>query len=222
MGHWEHRAESSWPDFKFNQPYEKGLTRLREEVLPKTDFDPATLWQWGTMQAMAIIEILKTCERLFGREGQQAVYESLHKIGLDIGRQILAGTKRPESMTEAEYISFYATVINRIAYASLEAPKVDDDKQVSFDILWCPHQDHYQAFDCRVQRYFVEGMIDAMREIAVDCDFDVRFDSTIPAGAETCHFTLWRRDKDSADTTAWTDYTAFIDAKALQIAAKTK
>ena len=60
MKHWEHRPEKSWKEFTINQPYAKGLARLREEVLAKTDFDPATLWQWGTMQAMAVIEILKT------------------------------------------------------------------------------------------------------------------------------------------------------------------
>lgn len=220
MAHWENRPESSWPDFQFNQPYAKGLRRLKEEVLAKTDFDPATLWQWGTMQAMAIVEILKTCERLFGRAGQLAVYESLHRIGLDVGRQILADTQKPDSMSQAEFISFYATVINRIAYASLEAPKVNDNQSVSFDILWCPHQDHYKAFDCRVQRYFVEGMIDAMRELVPECNFDVRFDSTIPAGAETCHFTLWRRDQNEAAPASWAEYTAFIDAKALERASK--
>jgi hypothetical protein len=220
MAHWEHRPESSWPNFRFNQPYAKGLDRLRHEVLAKTDFDPATLWQWGTMQAMAIIEILKTCERIFGREGQEAVYQALHKIGLDVGRQILEGSEKPPEMSEAEFISYYASVINRIAYASLEAPKIDNEQQVSFDILWCPHQDHYKAFDCRVQRYFVEGMIEAMRERFPGCEFDVRFDSTIPAGAETCHFTLWRRDPEAKDSAAWTDYTAFIDAKALEIAAR--
>ncbi len=192
MAHWQHRHEPAWSQFEFNQPYAKGLKRLKEDVLAKTDFDPATLWQWGTMQAMAVIEVLKTCERLFGQAGQQAVYESLHRVGLDVGRQILAGTRKPEGMSEAEFLSFYATVINRIAYASLESPKIDSPEQVSFDILWCPHQDHYQAFDCRVQRYFVEGMIDAMREFGREHDFDVRFDSTIPAGAPTCHFTMWK------------------------------
>ncbi len=34
------------------------------------------------------------------------------------------------------------TVINRIAYASLEEPTIDSEDQVGFDILWCPHQDH--------------------------------------------------------------------------------
>ena len=35
-------------------------------MLGKTDFDPATLWQWGTMQAMALIETLKEVEKTFG------------------------------------------------------------------------------------------------------------------------------------------------------------
>ena len=75
-----------------------------------------------------------------------------------MGRQILAGTTLPEGTTPAEFVSFYATVVNRIAYASLEEPRIDAEDQVSFDIVWCPHQDHYQALDCRVQRYFVQGI----------------------------------------------------------------
>src|SRR5579864_4398496 len=113
MAHWEHRPESSWKDFKFNQPYARGLARVKE-VLATTDFDPATLWQWGTMQAMALIEILKDCEATFGEAGQKLVYGALRRIGLDIGRQILAGIAVPEGMSEAEFASFYATVINRI------------------------------------------------------------------------------------------------------------
>jgi hypothetical protein len=219
MTHWQHRPEPAWRGFQFNQPYAKGLKRLKEDVLAKTDFDPATLWQWGTMQAMAVIEVLKTCERLFGLDGQQAVYDALHHVGLDVGRQILAGTEKPESMSEAEFLSFYATIINRIAYASLERAKIDSDDQVSFDILWCPHQDHYGAFDCRVQRYFVEGMIDAMREFGQEHHFDVRFDSTIPAGAPTCHFTMWRRHgEDDHDHSAWQEYTVEINERALEIA----
>src|SRR5574342_691638 len=66
MAHWQDRPEARWKAFRFNQPYAKGLRRLKDEVLAKTDFDPATLWQWGTMQAMAIIAILKSCERAFG------------------------------------------------------------------------------------------------------------------------------------------------------------
>ena len=218
MAHWEHRAEAKWKDFKFNQPYAKGLKRLKEEVLAKTDFDPATLWQWGTMQAMALIEILKSCEATFGAEGQKLVYAALHKTGLDIGRQILAGTKLPEGMTGAEFASFYATVINRIAYASLEAPRIDAEDKVTFDIVWCPHQDHYGAFDCRVQRYFVQGMIDAAKEFAGEFGFEVRFDSTIPAGAPTCHFTLWKaNEKEKAQ---WEGYTRILEEKALEHARK--
>ena len=119
MAHWEHRDEPRWREFRFNQPYAKGLARLKDEVLAKTDFDPATLWQWGTMQAMAVLEILKTAEAEFGEKGQAMVHRALRNIGLDIGRQVLAGTTIPEGLTSAEFSSFYATVINRIVYASL-------------------------------------------------------------------------------------------------------
>jgi hypothetical protein len=215
MAHWEHRDESKWKDFEFNQPYAKGLKRLREEVLAKTDFDPTTLWQWGTMQAMALIEMLKENERTFGEKGQKAAYRALRKTGYDVGRQILEGTTIPEDMTDAEFTSFFATVINRIAYASLEDPKIDHDGQASFHILWCPHQDHYEAFDCRVQRYFVQGMIDAAQDHAKRFDFQVRFDYTIPAGAETCHFTMWQASDEEREQ--WELLTEKLERKALRV-----
>ncbi len=219
MAHWENRPEPKWKQFQFNQPYAKGVARLREEVLAKTDFDPATLFQWGTMQAMAVIEVLQECERRFGAEGQQAVYAALRRVGLDVGRQILKGVELPEDLTSAEFVSFYATVINRIAYASLEEPRIDAEDRASFDILWCPHQDHYGAFDCRVQRYFVQGMIDAAVELADRLGFEVRFDSTIPAGAETCHFSMW--SGAAGETGAWQAYTERLNEKALEIARST-
>jgi hypothetical protein len=221
MAHWEHRPEAKWQQFQFQQPYAKGLRRLREDVLGKTDFDPATLWQWGTMQAMALIGILEDAEAQFGEAGQKLIYAALRRTGHDVGKQILTGATWPPDLTEAEFVSFFATVINRIAYASLEAPKIDAEDKVSFDILWCPHQDHYGPFDCRVQRYFVQGMIEAAQEFAGRFGFEVRFDSTIPAGAETCHFTLWKADE--GEKSKWEENTRLIEAKALlRSAAKAK
>ena len=214
MAHWEDRPEPRWKEFKFKQPYARGLKRLREDVLGKTDFDPATLWQWGTMQAMALIEILKDCERTFGEAGQELVFRALQRVGHDIGRQILDGATFPDDLTEVEFASFYATVINRIVYASLEAPRIDGAEQASFDILWCPHQDHYGAFDCRVQRYFVQGMLDAAAEVTGRFGWTVKFDSTIPAGAPTCHFTLWNPDED--ERAQWARDTQLIEARALR------
>jgi hypothetical protein len=222
MAHWEDRPEPGWKQFQFKQPYAKGLRRLKEEVLSKTDFDPATLWQWGTMQAMALVEILKDSEAEFGEAGQRLVFRALQRVGLDIGRQILDGAEVPAGTSDVEFISFYASVVNRIAYASLEAAHVDGPDQASFDILWCPHQDHYGMFDCRVQRYFVQGMIDAATEYAkahgFPMEFEVRFDTTIPSGAPTCHFTLWRATGD--ERVQWQAYTHLLEAKAIVRARK--
>jgi len=218
MAHWENRNEESWKEFRFNQPYAEGLGRLKEEVLEKTDYDPAVLWQWGTMQAMAVIEILKDCEREFGERGQAVVSEAMRKVGLDVGRQALAGAGLPEGLSEAEFASFFATVVNRIAYASLEDPRIDSPDEVSFHILWCPHQDYYSAFDCRVQRYFVQGMLDAAKEAGLLTDWQVRFTSTIPAGAPTCRFVLWRADDD--ELSEWEKYSEALEKKALRIARK--
>jgi hypothetical protein len=214
MAHWEHRDDAPrWKEFRFNQPYAKGLARLKRDVLGATDFDPATLWQWGTMQAMALIEVLKACEARLGEEGQTLVQNAVHKIGHDVGRQILEGVEIPEGLTEAEFASFFATVVNRIAYASLERAQIDASDKVTFDILWCPHQDHYGAFDCRIQRYFVQGMLDAAVEHGKWLGWQVKFDTTIPSGSDTCHFTVWKASDEEA--AVWADTTRLIEAKAL-------
>jgi hypothetical protein len=220
--HWEARQEKAWKLFKFNKPFSKGLKRLREEVLEKTNFDPAVLWQWGTMQALAVIEILKAVEHSFGREGQQVVQKSLYRVGYDIGRQITDGTTIPSDMSDAEWISFYVSIINRIVYASLESPEIVDDNKVVFHIDWCPHQDHYSAFDCRVQRYFVQGMIDSAsdytREQGRDAIWDVAFKTTIPSGSTTCLFEIFRGDPDASR--AWVEYTRILEEKALEKASQ--
>jgi len=220
MAHYDHREEKSWKDFAFNFPYEEGLKRLREEVLARTDFDPSVLWVWGTMQAMAVIRILKACEREFGEEGQQVVAGALREVGLDIGRQMMDGLEKPEELSDAEMASFFATVINCIAYASLEDPSIDSEDEVSFHILWCPHQDYYAAFDCRVQRYFVQGMLEAVREKGMLEGWQVRFTQTIPAGADTCRFVLWRAPDE--EKSQWEKYSDQLEAKALEIAAREK
>ena len=60
-------------------------------------------------------------------------------------------------------------------------------------------------------------MLEAVEEIGLGTGWQVRFDSTIPAGAKTCHFTMWK-DSGEGDT-AWQQYTEFLDAKALRMAA---
>ena len=87
MPHWDSRVEPRWKEFKFNQPYAKGLARLKNDVLGKTDFDPATLWQWGTMQAMALVGVLEAAEAKFGAEGQKMVADAVSAIGLDVGEE---------------------------------------------------------------------------------------------------------------------------------------
>jgi hypothetical protein len=59
----------------------------------------------------------------------------------------------------------------------------------------------------------VRGMIDAAREHTLGKGWQVRFDSTIPSGAPTCHFTMW--DATEAETTQWNNYSRLLEAKAL-------
>ena len=199
---------------KFSYPFAAACKRLERDALPLPDYDPASLFRWGNMMAMAVIRMLKAAEREFGAAGQAAMIGELTEVGREMGRMMLEGVEVPEGVAPIEFISSYCSWINREIYASPELPRIDDATRCSFDILWCPHQDSYRAFDCRVQRYLVQGMIDACRERFNEADFQVRVKTTIPAGAPTCLFEVWRKRPGEADE--WEQYSDALAKKALE------
>lgn len=199
---------------KFNLPYAAACARLEREVLPLPDYPAARLFRWGNMMAMAVIEMLKSAERELGEAGQRAVSEALVRVGREVGRMALEGVEVPAGVEPIEFISAFCSWINREIYASPEDPRIDGPDRCSFDILWCPHQDSYRPFDCRVQRYLVQGMIEACRELFPGTDFQVRFTQTIPAGAPTCVFEVWRKKPGDADE--WEKYSRMLSEKALE------
>ena len=67
-----------------------------------------------------------------------------------------------------------------------------------------------------MQRYFVQGMVEAAERYGRSLGFEVRFDTTIPSGAPTCHFTMWKGDP--GERRQWEEYTTQLDRKALQLA----
>ena len=67
---------------------------------------------------------------------------------------------------------------------------------------------------CYIYTNFARCAANAAREYTEKLVFDARFDSTIPAGAPTCHFTMWRYEEGSAHE--WVDYTDFVNKKALK------
>jgi hypothetical protein len=101
-----------------------------------------------------------------------------------------------------------------VIYASLEDPRVTDDTRCEFNILWCPHQDRYTAFDCRVQRYFVEGMMAAVEDAGYTA-MTAWVDRLIPHGADHCHFVVERRDPEVRNP--WHDYSDELAARALDM-----
>ena len=207
----EQQPEPGGKNLNFNQPYAAGLKRLLEDVLAKTDFDPAVLWQWGTMQARVLTGILKKCEERFGQEGRELVYEAAYEEGFNVGSQILEGIEIPNDMPHAVFSNYLATMINRVAYASPNVPKIDSEDRLSLNILWCPHEDIHEGLDCRVQCVFVQGIIDAAREYTEKLGLEMRFNPTIPAGAPPCHFTRWQREEGQPK--AWPDCADFISEK---------
>jgi len=199
---------------KFNYPFDLAGKRCEREALSLPDYDPASLFRWGNMMAMAVIGMLRAAERELGEPGQKAMIGALVEVGREVGRQSLEGVEVPADIEPIEFISAFCSWINREIYASPEDPRIDSEDRCSFDILWCPHQDSYKAFDCRAQRYLVQGMIEACREKFPGMDFHVAVRSTIPAGASTCLFEVWRKKPGEPDE--WEKYSDDLAKRALK------
>jgi hypothetical protein len=208
------RNEKNWKRTRFGIAYERAVERLRNEVLSRPDFDPAVLFQWGEMMALGVLQLLKDVEKNFGEEGQKICGEAIRKVGRDAARHMLDGAEIPPDIPQVELLSFIATYGNTILWASVEDPWIVNENECGFDILWCPLQDSYLPFDCRVQRYFVEGVLQHCREELGLDEFNIAFESIIPAGAPTCKFRMWRKKPDEGDT--WFEYTRALEEKSLR------
>jgi len=209
------RKEPIWNQTKLGEPFKEALNRFRINVLPRDDFDPTSLLQFGLFMSMAVINILKETEKRLGKEGQEVVIDALIKTGYSMGNQILQDIQLPFDISDVELMSFLATIINTQAWTSIEDPRIDNENQCSFDIIWCPLQDVYKAFDCRVQRYLVQGIINSFRDSGVlNNEFQVEFKTTIPAGANTCLFKITKKKQNESDK--WEEYSKILEKKALE------
>lgn len=201
-----------------NWPFASAVEGYRTKALANPTYDPASTFVWGQMMAVGMIEMLKALEARFGAEGHDIAKEALRGVGEKIAREMLDGVTIPADLSPAEIASLFASWVNEVVYASIEAPTVGSDG-AAFDIHYCPHEDVYGAFDCRVQRYLVQGMMDGARALWAENGFDVAFQTTIPSGASTCHFDIFRKNAGSlkGDGDAWGDYSDRLRARALDL-----
>ncbi|MBS7288440.1 MAG: hypothetical protein KIH01_06770 [Candidatus Freyarchaeota archaeon] len=207
------RREKNWKGTRFSFPYAEAVERFRRDIAVRPDFDPAAVFVWGVFMAKALLQVVEDVEENLGPEGQKVVNEALRKVGYDAARQMFEHAVFPEGTSDVEKASFCATAINTILWASVEKPEILSEDEAMFDILWCPLQDVYGPFDCRVQRYLVEGVMRFLREKG-GVDFDVKFEWIIPAGAETCRFKIWRRK--SGEEPQWEKYSQLLAERALK------
>jgi len=197
-----------------NWPFAEAVEGFRRKALANPDYDPASTFVWGQMMAVGLIEALKAVEERFGAEGHDVFREALRRTGDRIVAEMTDGVEAPDDATPQEMTSLIASWINEVCYASIEKPRITEDG-ADFDIHYCPHEDVYGAFDCRVQRYYVEGMIAAGRRAFGSSMFDVRFTSTIPSGASVCHFDMFPKSDEQSDE--WNEYSERLRSRALNI-----
>ena len=195
-------------------PFAEAVDGFRRKALANPDYDAASTFVWGQMMAVGLIEALKAVEERFGAEGHDVFRAALSRVGDRIVDEMTDGVEPPADATPPEMASLIASWINEVCYASIEKPRVGSES-ADFDIHYCPHEDVYGAFDCRVQRYYVEGMIAAARRTFGSSMFDVRFTSTIPAGSSTCHFDMFPKVEEEGDE--WNDYSESLRRRALKV-----
>lgn len=208
------RPEESYQRVKLGVPYPEAVESFRKATEGRNDFDPSVLFVWGTMQATAVLNILKAVEEAFGEAGQEVVRKALNKAGYEAMKGLIENSDIPEDMDEIQRASYFITGINTVLYASLEKPWIVSQERCEFDILWCPHQDRYTAFDCRVQRYFVEGMFQAMEELG-KTKTTSWVEKLIPRGANCCHF-VTELLKEDGNRNPWFAYSDELQRRALK------
>ena len=208
------RIEEKYDSVQLGTPYPGAVTQFRKAIEGRSDFDPAVLFIWGTMQAKAVLAILRAAEKTFGEAGQNMVRSALNKVGYEAMDGFLQDSSFPEELDEMELISFVVTGLNTVLYSSLENPRIVSKDRCEFDILWCPHQDIYTAFDCRVQRFFVEGMFHALEDHGKG-KITACVERLIPRGAECCHFVV-ERQKEARSRNPWYTYSDELSQRALK------
>lgn len=208
------REEKNYKSVRLGTPYPEAVENFKKAIEGRSDFDPATLFGWGTMQATAVLNILKIAEETYGEAGQEMVRKAVNKAGYEAMDGFLKNSGFPEDVDEMEMVSYVVTGINTVLYASLEEPWIVSDNRCEFNILWCPHQDRYTAFDCRVQRFFVEGMFQALEDHGKG-RVTAWVDKLIPRKAECCHFVVERRE-DEGDRNPWNAYSDELSKRALE------
>jgi len=198
---------------QLSRHFARSTSRLRENALSRKGYDPARLYKWGQMMALAVVRMMEGTEKAFGAKGQVILNTVLVDLGREIGREVLKDYSLVPGAKEIEAISKFVTYVNEEIWASPEIPKILSDSECLCDILWCPHQDHYRPFDCRVQRYIVQGLLEAFQE-KTGIVVDARFTQIIPQGAETCRFEVRILPRGTARE--WTRYSSDLAQKALQ------
>ena len=193
--------------------FASSTSKLREAALSRDDYDPARLFKWGQMMALAVVRMMEGTEKAFGAKGQEVMNNVLVDLGREIGREILNHYSVAPGTKEIEAISKFVTYVNEEVWASPEIPKILSDSECICDVLWCPHQDHYKAFDCRVQRYIVQGLLETFQE-KTGIMVDARFTQIIPKGAKTCRFEV--RVLPKGGGREWTQYSSDLAQRALQ------
>lgn len=195
-------------------PFEKAVENLRDTCLSRSDYDPATLFVWGQMMGLGVLRMLEAVEKRFGAEGQQVCRGAINEVAKEIFMEMALGVEVPEDLSNIEVASLITSWLNEVLAASIEEAFVKSEDEAGCHISYCPFQDVYRPFDCRVQRYFVEGVIQAARELWGDRgNFDAFFRYSIPQGHETCLFELKTRE---GEADSWRQYSEELQRRALE------
>ena len=145
-------------------PFAEAVEGYRAKALANPSSTRRSTFVWGQMMAVGMVEMLQVrSSETFGADGHDGCAAGAGaRRAADRRARWSPASRCPPDLTPAEVASLFASWVNEVCYASVESPDVDGDR-AGFDIHYCPHEDVYGAFDCRIQRYLVEGMIGRRR-----------------------------------------------------------
>ena len=197
-------------------PYEKSAELVRDKALSRPEFDPAVLAVWGQVQANMLLELTKAIEGRFGAAGQEMYRQAFSKVGRDVATQMLDGVELPQDLSAIELVSLFFTWMNEVPRASIEESSIDSPDECSFHIHYCPYEAYFGKFDCRINRYLFEGMLEVAHErLGLDgCRYDMLFDYSVQQGRASCHFRISRQLPGAPDS--WREYSDLLQRNALE------
>ncbi|MFH1336504.1 MAG: hypothetical protein ABII96_08300, partial [Candidatus Zixiibacteriota bacterium] len=145
------------------------------------------------MNSSAAAEIVNDVESEFGGDGQAICQEALIKVSSEFVKKCLENFEMSEDVNAVDAISIVFRMANEAFWGCIVEPLVGSGQNRAFEVQFCPVQEIFEARDCRMHRYWLQGFIEGVKEKLPVRGFNLAIDRVIPEGADACRFAIRKR-----------------------------